>query len=284
LSYAADSRGCGKTVAMEATGAFCPEFVSVAYSTNQALKGWIDEHPTSTVGMDELDQMFGATGRTTGGRAEIMAVLNAGYASDGKVMCVRSGKSVLMYIYNVMITAGIGRVPETLLDRSLQLTLHKAMPDEVWISVLHSRELQRTGKEIAEWCGTKQVRKHLANAPRMADIPGDPRRKLIMAPMAAIASAAGFYDEWREADEEIQSGIAANPQPSRSEMLLASLVSMAGHIVTADDVRALNPGEFSEGRLGDITIAGLLRQGGVESVTSNGQRGYRIPEGESNAE
>lgn len=279
LDFSAPGKGCGKTVSGEVALAFTPEPVSIAYSTTQAIKGWFDEHPDSTVMLDERDGMLGTTGRMVGGRAELMAVLLAGYASEGKVMCVRNGKSVLMYVYNAMIHAGIGRAPATLQDRSLTINLTKQQPDEVWIPELYSRDLALTGKEVAEWLSDKSVRKLLAAAPRIETLDKtNPRRNLIMAPMGAVARAAGIYDQWREADEEIQSGIIANPLPSRGEMLLTSLAAYAGKLLTAQDVRNANPEQFPSGRLGDITIAGLLRSAGVESVVRDGTRGYLIPD------
>jgi hypothetical protein len=97
----------------------------------------------------------------------------------------------------------------------------------------------------------------------------------MMAPLGAVASLCGLTDAFTEADEEIRSGIRSNPMPSRAEMLVAKLP--AGEMLTADDIRVLCPGEFLDGRVGDILIAGLMRQVGIESITSNGRRGYVIP-------
>jgi hypothetical protein len=279
LGFSAAGKGCGKTTAMQVVGAFCNEPVVVGYSTSAALKGWFDEHPESVVGLDERDQMFGATGRSTGGRAEIVTVLNAGYEVTGKVMCQRSGKTVLMNVYNAMMHGGIGRAPETLADRSVDITLNKAQPAETYVESLYGAELARTGQEVADWLSGHGERKALAAYGHRAHLGADPRHELMMAPLGAVASVAGLTDEFHAADEEIRSGIRANPMPSRAEMLLAAITPLAaGSLVTADEIRVLLPGEFLPGRIGDTLIAGLMRQVGVESVTSNGVRGYRLPE------
>lgn len=279
LSFSAAGKGCGKTTAMQVIGAFCQEPVVVGYSTSAALKGWFDEHPDSVVGLDERDQMFGATGRATGGRAEIVTVLNAGYEVTGKVMCVRSGKTVLMKVYNAMMHGGIGRAPETLADRSVDITLAKAQPQETYVEALYGKELSRTGQEVADWLAGHSERKAIAAYGHRALLDADPRHELMMAPMGAVASLCGLEDSFAEADAELRSGIRANPMPSRAEMLLASLQAQgaADSIVTGDEIRVLCPGEFLPGRMGDTLIAGLLRQVGVESITSNGIRGYRLP-------
>jgi hypothetical protein len=276
LGFSAAGKGCGKTTAMQVVGAFCTEPVVVGYSTSAALKGWFDEHPDSVVGLDERDQMFGATGRSTGGRAEIVSVLNSGYEVTGKVMCVRGGKTVLMKVYNAMMHAGIGRAPETLADRSVDIQLTKSQPQETYVESLYGAEMARTGREIAEWLSGHQERKAIAAyGHRASELRADPRHELMMAPMGAVASLCGLTDEFVEADEEMRSGIRANPMPSRAEMLLAKLP--AGHRVTSDEIRLICPGEFLDGRMGDLLIAGLLRQLGIESTVSNSVRGYMIP-------
>jgi hypothetical protein len=58
-------------------------------------------------------------------------------------------------------------------------------------------------------------------------------------------------------------------------MLVAKLP--AGEMLTADDIRVLCPGEFLDGRMGDILIAGLMRQAGIERTSSNSRHGYVIP-------
>lgn len=281
LDLSAVSKGCGKTTAMEVIIALCPEPVTVAYSTQASVKNWLDEYPDTTFGLDERDLLFGTMGRATGSRAELIAILNAGYAQNGKVMSTRNGHSVLMPVYNAMAHAGIGRAYDTLVDRSVTITLQKAKPSDVWVSVLHERTLHHIGKDVGEWLNGKKERQALAREPKMVEDIGrerDPRDKLKLAPLAAVAKLAGCYEQWLDAEHELHTGIQANPMPSRGEMLLATLIEkMPGMRLTADEIRISCPGEFTEGRLGDIEIAGLLRSAGVETSVSNSVRGYVIP-------
>lgn len=281
LGFAALGKGCGKTTAMEVTAAFCPEPLTVAYSTQASVKNWLDEYPDSTVGLDEIDLMFGTTGRARGGSAELQSILNAGYAQNGKVLCTRGGKPVKMAVYNAMLYAGIGRTYDTLVDRSLVITLQKTKPADVWIPVLHEKTLNRVGRDVGEWLNERASRKFLAEQPSMVTDIGkdrDPRDMLKLAPLAAVAKLAGFYPQWLDAEHEVHTGIQANPMPSRGEMLLGTLQeAVPGTVITADEIRQLMPGEFTPGRLGDIEIAGLLRDAGVTSQASGGVRGYSIP-------
>jgi hypothetical protein len=183
-----------------------------------------------------------------------------------------------MYIYNAMLHAGIGRAYPALADRSVTIRLEKALPAEPWVSVLYEPELQRTGKDIGEWLNGPAERGLLEKQPRMAAIEGDPRHQLKMAPLAAVAAIAGIYDHFLAAEKEIQSGIKASPMPSRADMLIRDLTPLAGQLITGEEIRALLPGQFPQGRVGDVIIAGLLREAGIPSQTSNGMRGYRMGE------
>jgi hypothetical protein len=281
LDFSATGPGCGKSTAIEAVTALCPEPVVVSYSTQSSVKSWLDEYPSATMGLDERDGLFGTTGRSTSSRTELIAILNAGYAANGKVMCMRSGRAVLMYVYNAMLHAGIGRTYAALADRSVTITLEKALPAETWVSVLHEPTMLAVGKDIGEWLGRREIRQAVSAQPRTADIAGDPRHKLKMGPMAAIAAVAGVYAEFVKAEEEIQSGTCTSQSRSRPELLLDALRSLAvdAGMLTSEDVRRLLPDwGFAPGRVGDIHIAGLLREAGVQSTTSNGVRGYRITE------
>jgi hypothetical protein len=208
-----------------------------------------------------------------------VATLNAGYAANGKVMCQRGGKSVLMSVYNAMLHAGIGRTYPALADRSITITLQKSMPSEVWVSVLHEGFLHQTGREVNAWLAGKAERKFLASQPPMARLLGDrdPRHLLKLAPMAAVAELAGIGDVFREAEEEVTSGLTQNPLPSQSEMLIADLADHVGTLMSAADIRAALPGRYPAGRFGDTVISQLMREAGVGSDTSNSMRGYRIP-------
>jgi hypothetical protein len=284
LDLAAIEKGCGKTVAMESTLALCPESITVAYTTQSSVKNWIDEYPNSIIGLDERDLLFGTMGRARGASAELVAILNAGYAQNGTVMATRSGKSVIMPVYNAMATAGIGRAYDTLADRSCTIVLKKALPVDTWVSVLHETTMARAGKDVGEWLKSGDAQKVLKRTPVIAPLLGkdrDPRHQLKYAPMYAVAVVGGFADQWLEAELEIFTGLSASPLPSRAEMLLTALTAaLPGMRVTSDEIRSagIQGFDFMPGRIGDIEIAGLLRQVGVETQTSNGVRGYQIPE------
>lgn len=278
LDFAAVGPGCGKSTALEVFTAFCPEPLTVGHSTQSSLKNWVDEYPNTTLGIDERDTIFGTTGRGAKSAKELSSMLNAGYAANGKMLATRNGRAVRIPVYNAVALAGIGRTYDALLDRSITIQLEKRMPAEVWVSVLYEKQMHAIGKDIKEWLSGRSEREFLAGQPYMADIPGDPRHKLIMAPMAAIAALAGLSDEFRDAENEIVTGMSSAPVLTRGQMLardLAHVWPVAQERATADDIRAMLPDwPIAPGRVGDVFLASLMRTVGAETQASNGVRAY----------
>jgi hypothetical protein len=289
LDFSAEGPGHGKSVNLEVITSLCPNPLTVAYSTENSIKNWLDEHPETTLGLDERDGIFGPMGRNITMRKELIAMLNAGYAQNGKVLSTRNGRAVLIHVYNAIAHAGIGRAPAALLDRSITINLRKAAPLMNWVPVLHEQTLFRIGSDLGTWLSDPESRNFLVRQPTSADIPGDPRHRLIMAPLAAVAQLAGCYNQFLEAENEVTTGIQSHPLPSRSEMLLRDLSAAilldgrdAFRMISLHDIREIlrDSGasqwtdKIEPGPLGDVELRSLLREQGLESTTSNGQRGY----------
>ena len=205
----ANQAGCGKSVHMEIVTAMSANPLTVDYSSPAGVYGWLDEHPDTTLGLDEADKIFGIAGRNSNNI--LAAIINAGYIRKGKVLVQRSGHSVLMYVFSPIAIAGIGRLPNDTLERCLVIHLQKKMPEEMYISMLHEDDLAFAGQEIGAYLARPEIQEALESAPKLADIKGDPRERFIMAPLAAICKVAGCHDQFLEAMHEIQTGIAANP-------------------------------------------------------------------------
>jgi hypothetical protein len=279
LDLAATGPGCGKTTTLEVLLSMCPQPLVVGHSTQSSLKNWLDEYPDTTLGIDERDMIFGTTGRGVRNVKELSSMLNSGYAANGKMLATRNGKAVQIPVYNPVALAGIGRLDGALFDRSITITLEKGMPATTWVSVLYESQLHAIGKDLNDWLNSRDSREFLAAQPYIANVPGDPRHKLIMACMAAIAELAGIGPEFRDAETEIVSGISAKPPRTRAEMLIDDLAAVwpaTVPVASAETFRAWLPNwPIGPGHVGDVWLAGLLRSAGIESVTTNGVRGYR---------
>jgi hypothetical protein len=286
LDFGADEYGAGKTTCMQVVTSLCPAPLVFGHATQSSVKDWLDEHPETTIGLDERDEIFGTTGRRESQSHELKQLLNVGYAQNGKMLARRGGHSVQIPVYSAIALAGIGRAYPALMDRSVNIMLRKQRPELTWLSVKYEDGLKDVGKDIGEWVNTADSQETLASMPDLADIPGDVRHRLIMAPMAGIAHLAGCFDQFVESEHEIVTNITANPPASRSEMLVRDLAGLLPHdvdMVTMLDIRDLlrSTGQDSlwaritPGPVGDIVVRGLLREQGLETEVSNAVRGYR---------
>jgi hypothetical protein len=285
LDFCGDEPNIGKSVNMQVTLALSHAPLLTGYASQASVYSWLDEHPDTTFGFDEVDKVFGTTGRKTS-RSILAAIINDGYTSQGQVMVMRNGHSVLMPVFVPIAMAGIGSLPADTMTRAIMIHLHRSMPGEVWVPELHKDGLEFIGAQIKSWLDSKDARTYLNGCPNMADIDSpDPRLRLIYAPLAAIATYAGFHDEFCAAVAEIQTGIVETPPTPLHTLALNDLRETwptEQVMVTGDDAIALlrshDVGRWhglTPGRVGDLALAGMLREDGIETRTSNGLRGYR---------
>jgi hypothetical protein len=171
------------------------------------------------------------------------------------------------------------------MDRSITMVVTPGMPAEQYLPELHDEAMAFAGEQLSEWLNGEAEQAALKAAPALADVPGSARFRQIMAPLAAICGLAGITDEFQAAVRELQTGISSKPLPSRSEFLVMDLRDMWPEddplLRGADAIELLH--QHSSGRwekipatrIGEIMLAGMLREQGVFSHASNGQRGYR---------
>ena len=286
LSFCADEPATGKTVNMQVTVALSRNPLVLGYTSQASVYSWLDEHPDTTFGLDEIDKAFGTTGRKTS-RSILAAVVNDGYTPKGRIMVNRNGHAAQMPVFCPIATAGLGSLPADTLTRAIVMHMHKSVPGEVYIPEIHDDGLAFIGTELRDWLTSKQSIEFLKAQPMLADtVKGDPRFRLITAPLAAIARLAGMEDRFLSAVEEIQTGIVSTPPTPTHVLLLRDLreswphdgprIAPASQLITW--LAAHDSGRWARletGRVGEIALAGMLRQDGIETRTSNGTRGYR---------
>lgn len=287
LHVSAEERGTGKTTFMDIVVTMGNEPLVIGHNTQGSVHTWLDEHPDTTLGLDEIDKVFGTTGRRLSQNATLISVLNNGNSKRGKVMMVRGGKSVLVPTYSPIAMAGIGRLPDDLGSRAIVIALQKAIPELQYIPEVYEDDLRLSADLTREWLLTSKSQDALKSAPAFADgITGEPRYIQIMSPLAAIADLAGVGDEFRTALVELRTGINAKPVRSRAELAYDDLGEVwpgDQAILPADDAIALLNAHsshrwegMSQTRIGQMMLASLLGELGIETTTSNGTRGYRV--------
>lgn len=286
IDFAADEPGAGKTVNMQVTTALSQNPLVTGYASQASVYSYLDEHPNTTLGLDEVDKIFGTTGRRTS-RDILRAVINDGYTSKGTVMVMRKGKAVLMPVFCPVAMAGLGSLPVDTGQRAIIIHLRVKMPSEVYVPELNEETLSFIGGQVREWVTSKESNAFLREAPKMAEgVDGSPRERLIYAPLAAIARLAGIEDQFVASVQEIQKGIIEAPPTPVHELMLSDLRQAwpadAPDIANAYDIikwlGARNPGRWGRlttDRLGQVSLAGMFKDAGIGSRTSNGVRGYR---------
>jgi hypothetical protein len=282
----ADGPQSGKSTFMEIITEMSFNPLVVDYSSQAAVYAWLDQHPDTTLGLDEADQIFGSDGRKTS-RSVLLAVLNGGYAKRGKVLVVRGGKAVKMPVYNPVAMAGFGTLPEALLSRCATIHLERGVPQEQYISEVYAEDLEGIGQDLHDWITTKDARKSFADADTMADVDGDPRFRQIMAPLQAIADYAGCGEQFRAALVEVSTGIKDKVPETRSQMMIHDLrecwnaldpvpsIMSAREIISLlhnHDSRRWN--KLSNTTIGAMILSDWMKTEGIGSAVRFGERGY----------
>ena len=137
IGVVSPEKRCGKTTLLELLGSFAREAVAAANISPSALFRVIEEDQPTLI-IDEADTFLQ-------GRDEMAGILNAGYrkgnsyvvrVADGKLRKPgaggrKAGSQLVKYsCWCPKVMAAIGRLPETLADRCIVITMQRKMPGE----------------------------------------------------------------------------------------------------------------------------------------------------------
>lgn len=156
-----------------------------------------------TLLLDESDAAFGGVKEYAEG---LRAVLNTGYRASGRAsICVGAGPDIDVKEFSTFgakAIAGIGRLPDTLVSRSLRIQLRRRLKSE---SIRKFREREARGeagplyRTLEQWSATALDQLQSAR-PKMPDGLRD-RAEDVVEPLLAIAdqAGAGWPEEARRA-------------------------------------------------------------------------------------
>ena len=283
----------GKTRLLEVLRSlvFCAWFTGRV--TAAVLTRKIDaEHPTLL--LDESDAAFG--GEKDYAEA-LRGILDTGYRRGGAASCcIGQGASITYKDFSTFCPkaiAGIGRLPDTVADRSIPIRLKRARRGEV--ERLREREAQREGSAIAArlgaWCGVsvENLRKARPEIPQsLSDRQAD-----VCEPLLAIADLAG--GGWPEAAKKALVELCAGAQVDDDSVgvwLLRDIkaafaekhvteMSSADLAAALAEVEGSPWGEWSKGKpLSQSKLARLLKPFDVRPDRIGGKdsrlRGYAV--------
>jgi len=217
---------CGKSRTLEVLELLVRAPLAVQSVTPAVLARTIDDHPTSVL-LDEADAIFGSRAKD---HEDLRAILNAGHRRGaGYARMVGEGAKMTAKTFAVfapVALAGIGDLPETVMQRSVVLRMRRRAPDEHIEPFRYRRaaaHLAPLRERLALWA--EQVADQVAGAePAMpagiTDRPAD-----VWEPLLAVADAAGgdWPERARAACVELVCNSATSSTASLGVRLLADL-------------------------------------------------------------
>lgn len=270
LEVSSAEKRSGKSRLLEVVSYIAREPWNTSNASTASLFRKIDQ-AKPTLLFDELDAVFKGDPETA---QAVRGVLNAGAHCRGTVArCVGQGTNVVSKDFSVFCPkalAGIGRLPDTVADRSVHIRLKRKSPGRK-VERLRERFVLPSARplreRLADWIG-KQLPALKDATPELPDELND-RQQDGAEPLLAIADAAG--GDWpgkaRRALVELYTGSAADDQSPRTLLLsdIRDVFDQAGteKISSVDLVAALvaietSPwAEWSRGH--PLTVNGLAR-------------------------
>ncbi|HEY5710660.1 MAG TPA: DUF3631 domain-containing protein [Allosphingosinicella sp.] len=192
LAFLSPEPGSGKTRALEISALLVPNPVEAVNVTPSYLFRRVGAggETRPTILFDEIDTVFGPRAREN---EEIRGMLNAGHrrgASAGR--CAGRGRTEEIQAYCAVAVAGLGKLPDTLLARSIVIPMRRRAPGErvePYRRRLHHTKGHALRALLAEWALSirPQMNSFMPELPPgIADRDADLWESLI-----AVADAAG---------------------------------------------------------------------------------------------
>jgi hypothetical protein len=224
---------CGKSRTLEVLELLVRDPLAVQSVTPAVLARTIDDHPT-TVLLDEADAIFGPKSKE---HEDLRAILNAGHRRGaGYARMVGEGSKMAAKTFSVfapVALAGIGDLPETVMQRSVVLRMRRRAPGEHVEPFRYRKARTEIGPlrdDLAGWVvsvvgvltDAEPVMPH-----GVTDRPAD-----VWEPLLAVADAAGgqWPDRARAACLELIGNAASTSTASLGVRLLGDLRAVFGDV------------------------------------------------------
>jgi hypothetical protein len=194
LAFLSPELGSGKTRGLEITELLVPNPVLAVNVSPAYLVRRIGLEGGVTVLFDEVDTVFGP--RAKDANEDVRSLLNSGYRRGAVVgRCVMQGSVAIteeLPSFAPVALAGLGRLPDTVLSRSVVIRMQRRAPDEPITPCRrrnHAGEGQRLCGQLASWAAVVASRITVPNMPaEIVDRDADCWEALL-----AVAEAAGGH-------------------------------------------------------------------------------------------
>jgi 5S rRNA maturation endonuclease (ribonuclease M5) len=243
LAILSPEKRCGKSRLLEVLEVLVPRAWLVGRPSEAALFRMLSEEPPPTLLFDEVDTVFKAKAGDPVADG-IRAVLNMGYRQGATVpRCVPPSQKVQRFaVFGAKALAGIGALPDTVLDRSVPIRLRRKRKTEQ-VKRWRRREVLPAAEplcaRLAAWADAQ--RSVLAETVIEAPETLNDRAGEIWEPLLAIAHMAGsrWLEDARAAAQTLHEAEADDE--SAGVRLLAAIAAIfaerdQGHLFTADRI------------------------------------------------
>jgi Protein of unknown function (DUF3631) len=151
LALLSDEPASGKTRVLDLLGLLAASPEQVIDPTGPVVFVLIKES-SPTILMDETDMIFGRSGSSAKG--QVLAVLNSGYRQGSTVPRARKDSVERFPVFCPVAFAGLGRLPDTLMTRSVVVRMRPRKPGErcdAYQPRIHGPIGQTIGQALGSW-------------------------------------------------------------------------------------------------------------------------------------
>jgi hypothetical protein len=192
----APEKACGKSRLMQLVRALCHrELMAVNVSSSAVYRAISQfEADPPTILLDEADTIFGAK---AAGDEDLRGLLNGGFERDAYTLRYDAGTREVekLSTFAMAALAGIGRMPDTIEDRAVVISMRRRKPGETVSPYRKRRDgapLDRLRVRLNRWVRANRRALELA----VPDMPIEDRPADLWEPLIAVADIAG--GDWPE--------------------------------------------------------------------------------------
>lgn len=289
LVITSPAKRCGKSRLLDViAGTVNRPLISVNATVAAIFRSIGTDNPPTLI-IDEADALYGSK-RAAEQNEDLRALLNAGFQRDRPALrCVGPAQTPVEFpTFAMCALAGIGRMPDTITDRAVNVEMRRRTDGER-VSQFRTRrdkpKLEKLRDQLGAWASTHI--ETLTNA--VPEMPVEDRAADTWEPLVALADVAGgcWPELARDACTALVAGSdEADEETSSATRLLADVKRIFADakvpfLTTAELVEALHRVEESPWRDYDLNarkLAQRLRPFGVKPGHNEAKtaRGYRL--------
>ena len=193
LSVRSTEPGSGKSRVLQLIKRLAPNSLDAIDMTPAVMYRSIERGATLLI--DEADTIWGKGGSGSS-HTQRRAVINAGHHVDGSVMRPQGQDDVRQFgVFGPMALAGIGRLPETIATRSVEIVMRKRRSGDAEVKPFRLKFAADDLQKAYDACELWAVFARKALRASMPDLPVKDRAADVWEPLVAIADLT-HDEEW----------------------------------------------------------------------------------------